>query len=146
MLLKIVLRYLIMFYLMTVLSVSGHELFHYAAAKLLRFSKVFLCIGFENVCGIRTKHFFLSPLAFTGFVEYEESGQKAYPVHHLFLFYFSGILFNLILTAAAVFLHNYILLFINIIIIAVSLLPFGGAQSDLYHFRQLCSKERKKSL
>lgn len=146
MLLIIVLKYFALLYLMTVLSVSGHELSHYTAARLLRFSKVFLCIGFEDVCGIRTKHFFLSPLAITGFVAYGESEQTAYPVHHLFFFYFSGVLFNLILTAAAVFLHNCILLLVNIIIVAVSLLPFGGVQSDLYHFRQLCKKERNQSL
>lgn len=145
-LITMILEYFVKFYLMIVVSVSGHEISHYVAARVLRFSNVFLCIGFENICGIRTKYFFLSPLAFTGFVEYEESFQQEPLVYQGFIFYFSGVLFNIILMTVAFFMHSYMLMFINVIIVTVSLLPFRFVQSDLCHFYQLYKKGKRESL
>lgn len=131
-------KYILFLYFATSLSVIGHELAHYLTAKALHFSEVFLCIGFYDFCGIKTKTFFLSPFAFSGYVEYKRQKGQAVPGYKLFLFYFSGIAFNVILITIAVFLKCHILAVINVILSFISLLPFRFTKSDLFSFIQIC--------
>lgn len=138
---KLIIKFLLSLYLATSLSVIGHELAHYVTAKVLGFSEVFLCIGFGDFCGIKTKNLFISPLAFSGYVEYNTQEDRFIPMYNLFFFYFSGVVFNAILIAIAVLLKCHILTVVNAIMIIISLLPFNFTKSDLSSFIQICKSE-----
>lgn len=142
---KIIFKYIFFIYLSTVISISGHELAHYVTAKAFNFQKVFLCIGFLGVCGIKTNSFFISPLAFTGHVDFIEPKDQFVSNYKLFFFYFAGIIINLIFLLIAILLRLEIFALINLIIITISVLPFGFLKSDLYCYRKHVHLRRKNT-
>lgn len=142
---KFILKYIFFIYFSTVISVSVHELAHYVTAKAFNFQNVFLCIGFLGVCGIKTNSFFISPLAFTGFVEFIEPKDQCIPKYKLFIFYFAGISINILFLLIALLFRFEIVVLINLIIITVSMLPFSFSKSDLYCYWKHVHSRRKNT-
>ena len=135
---------LLKLYAAAVLAVVGHELSHFAVAKLFRFSKIYLCIGIKGFWGVEFKNCFLSPFALSSYVEIENHNQGRRGTIQMILFYFAGIFFNLSLAIMAWLIQSESIYVTNLLLALASLLPVKAFKSDCFELLQYLKRNKTK--
>ena len=123
-------------YLVLYLAVVLHELAHFVTAKLIGLSDVFLCIGFHGVLGFKGKNFFISSLAFSGYVSVDTVALRSMSKWKQACFWMAGLLANLFGMAVGLISGQWLVTLINFAVVLACGIPLPIFNSDIYCFLQ----------
>lgn len=130
----IIFERLLIIYLLYLIAIILHELAHYIVAKILKVKVESLTIG-EKFFAIKIGKLSFSPLAISGYVEYDENDLKKKSKFQIIFFFLAGALINAVLIIVALFLINIsnyaiYMVIINAVCIITSLLPIRFLNND----------------
>lgn len=127
-------RFIILIYIVYVLSMVIHELFHYITLKLLKKNIQGVYIG-EKWHVIKVGDIYISPIIFSAYISIDEQEVSSMKKYQIVIFFLSGIIGNLFLIFLSYSSNSIvatILFYINVSAVIGIFIPSIERQNDFY--------------